>query len=138
MMTGTTIFDAMNYDGKKKYNPNEYTPFGQQADYAYNQGWLPIVTSNGATTYKNRYAGAFRPVMINNKPEGEIQIVGNKNGLFDVMIKNKKGETQFTIMKGQPFKAVDEYFRSNKNVIQQRADRIGQGQEHSSIFAYKQ
>lgn len=139
MFTGTNLFDALNHDGKKKYNQNDYAPFGTHSDYAYEQGWLPVVSSGGATTYKNRYAPAFSGVMINNKPQGELQIIGNKNGLFDVVVmNNKNGKVEHTIMKGQPYKAVDEYFRSNQNIINQRRNRLSQGQEGASIFSYRQ
>lgn len=115
-----------NEDGGKKklrYNPNDYAAFGEQADYAYDTGWLPEVQSGGATVYKNRYAPAFKPVMINGKPQGEMKIIGNKNGLFDVVIMKDDGNIQQTIMSGQPFNKVDDYFRNSKSVIQQRMDR---------------
>lgn len=117
-------FDNGNEDGNKlKYNPNDYAAFGDKADYAFQQGWQPVMQSGGATVYKNKYTPAFGKVMINNKPQGEVQIIGNKNGLFDVVIMKDDGNIQQTIMSGQPFNKVDDYFRSKQNVIQQRVDR---------------
>jgi hypothetical protein len=125
-------------DGSKpKYNPNHYQPFGEQADYAFKQGFVPISSSNdGAITYTNNYSPAFKNVMLNNgKPEGSIQAVGNRNGLFDVQIVDKDGKVEKLIMKGKPFSQVDKYFRGGDNVIQQRVDRINQAPTNQSQYA---
>ena len=110
-------------DTKRKYDPSAYAPFGEQADYAFNQGWMPIQSAGGATIYRNRYQPAFKGVMINGKPTGELQVIGNHNGLFDVVIRDADGSVKQTIMKSQPFNQVDNYFRNDKSIIQQRMDR---------------
>ncbi len=114
-------------DGNKpKYNPVDYAPFGQHADLAFSQGWRPVVSNKGATVYKNNYAPAFNGVMIDNKPQGHLEIVGNKNGLFDVRIADNDGKIHKVIMQGQPYEQVDNYFRNDKSLIQQRVNNIQQ------------
>ncbi len=113
-----------NDDGNKpKYNPNDYAPFGQHADYAAQQGWQKVSSNGGAITYRNNYSPAFSGIMVDNKPVGNMELVGNKNGLFDVQINKGDGKVQ-KIMVGQPFSQVDTYFRNNKSIIQQRMNRV--------------
>lgn len=132
-----SIFDANN-NGNSKYNQSDYTPFGNQADYAFQQGWLPVSTSNGATTYINKYNHAFNNnIPLDNGQKGSLQIVGNRNGLFDVIITDADGKPQQQIMKGQPFSQVDNYFRNASSVINQRVGRLQQGGDNSTILAYK-
>lgn len=123
----------MNFDnitppegGKRKYNPSDYVAFGDKADYAFQQGWQPSMQGDGgAIIYKNNYSPAFNGVLIGNKPIGRMELVGNKNGLFDVRIVNSEnGKIVQPIMKGQPFNVVDDYFRNSESVIQQRMNRV--------------
>jgi hypothetical protein len=109
--------------GKVKYDPNDYAPFGQHADYAAQQGWEKTDSNGGAVTYRNKYHDAFNNVMVNGKPQGSIELVGNRNGLFDVQLNQGNGKVQ-KIMTGQPFNQVDNYFRNQKSVIQQRMNRV--------------
>ncbi len=120
LATGKSLIDG----GKPKYNPNDYTPFGQHADYAFQQGWQPAMSNGGATVYRNGYDPAFKGVMIDNKPTGHLEIVGNRNGLFDVRIADEGGKVHQLIMQSQPFSQVDNYLRNGKSIIQQRMNRI--------------
>ncbi len=124
LATGRSIIDG----GKPKYNPNDYVPFGQQASYAAEQGWIPVTSNNGATVYKNGYDPAFQGVMIDGKPTGHLEIVGNKNGLFNVHIADQNGNVKQVIMASQPYAQVDNYLRNGKSIIQQRMNRIQQQQ----------
>ncbi len=128
--------EANPTDGGKKpnYNPNDYVPFGENAQMAHEQGWMPITSNGGAVTYRNQYAPAFNGVMIDNKPTGHLEIVGNKNGLFDVRIANEDGKVHKVIMTGQPFSQVDDYFRNNKSIIQQRMNRVQQDQNNNQPY----
>ncbi len=110
--------------GKPKYNPTDYAPFGQQADAAFQQGWIPVNSNGGATVYKNGYDPAFNGVMIDGKPTGHLEIVGNKNGLFNVHIADEKGNIKQVIMASQPYSQVDQYLTNGKSIIQQRMNRI--------------
>ncbi len=111
--------------GKPKYNPNDYTPFGAQADMAVQQGWIKDrPATGGAIIYKNNYDPAFSGVMIDGKPTGHLEIVGNKNGLFNVHIADQNGNVKQVIMASQPYAQVDNYLRNGKSIIQQRMNRI--------------
>ncbi len=124
LATGKSMVDG----GKPKYNPSDYAPFGEQASYAAAQGWMPVTSSGGATVYKNNYDSAFNGVMIDGKPTGHLEIVGNKNGLFNVHIADEKGNVKQVIMASQPYAQVDNYLRNGKSIIQQRMNRIQQQQ----------
>jgi hypothetical protein len=110
-------------DNKPKYNPNDYVPFGQHADYAFQQGWMPTDSNNGAVIYRNKYNNAFGNVITDGKPQGTIQLRGNRNGLFDVELDKGNGKVM-KIMTSQPFSQVDNYFRNQNSVIQQRMNRV--------------
>ncbi len=140
MLAKTNIFNASSTPTAPPptaANDPDYKPFGAQADYAFQQGWRPETNNAGQVTYRNMYNKGFNNVQLSNG-KGHLALIGNGNGTFDVVIRDENNKMQGNpIMKGQSYKTVDDYFRNANSVLQQRVTRLGQGQENSTILAYK-
>lgn len=109
---------------KRKVKPELYTPFGKSAQLAYDEGWYPISENRGQVTYGSEY-GLLNSVDLGaGKPKGRMSLVGNQNGLFDIVIQDEGMKEVFKIAHQIPFTEVDKYFTKQKNVIDERQKQV--------------
>ena len=109
---------------KRKVKPELYTPFGKSAQLAYDEGWYPISENRGQVTYGSEY-GLLNSVDLGaGKPKGRMSLVGNQNGLFDIVIQDDGMKEVFKIAHQIPYTEVDKYFTKQKNIIDERQKQV--------------
>lgn len=113
---------------------NRFAAWGHLGDVAQQQGWYPTRWNDDVTEYKSAYG------LLNSLPNGGyISLVGgNKNGVFDIHMKDKNGNITGTLLKGATPEQVQRYFTDTNmhkdnygnpigSVINQRANQIQAG-----------
>jgi hypothetical protein len=117
---------------KHKTNPDLYSPFGENAQLAYDEGWYPATgkTSSGQVIYNSDY-DLLNNVMTPRKSNkgipsagGRVQLVGNGNGIFDVNVTDVDGQIFKTLAKGVPFTEANKFITKPSNVVQGRSNQI--------------
>jgi hypothetical protein len=117
---------------KRKTNPDLYSPFGNDAQLAYDEGWYPATgkTSSGQVIYNSDY-DLLNNVMTPRKSNkgipaagGRVQLVGNGNGIFDVNVTDVDGQIFKTLAKGVPFNEANKFITKPSNIVQGRSNQI--------------
>lgn len=107
------------------FNPDNYKPFGKGAQQAYDEGWYPQLQGNGSTTYMNRYNTAFNKVYEpKDGSYNNVVLVGNDNGMFDIVMRDKNGNPVMNLAKGIPLDQVNQYFTNSHSTIANRNNSI--------------
>lgn len=111
------------------YHPELYTPFGDGAQRAFDEGWMPETDAiNGVTTYKNRYNTSFNSVHIPGQDsKGSVALMGSKNGLFDVVLRDGNKNIKQKILQGANMNQVDNYFKNYNSTTAHRVKSIEDG-----------
>jgi hypothetical protein len=100
---------------------NRFRAWGNLGSEAEKQGWRPDSFNNETTTYINNYDSGLNRVQLPDGSLGHIAIQGgNNNGLFSIMIRDKKGNVVKEINKGLNAKQVQDYLTSQNSTIAQR------------------
>jgi len=125
---------------------DRYTPFGDMAETFKGQGWIPERWNDEVTEYKSGY-GLLNSVEL---PSGKGYISirgGNTNGVFDILIKDAKGNVVQPILRGANVRQVNDYFTNYNaqnnyggqmgSVINQRANQIQANPNLQNTMAFK-
>lgn len=126
---------------------DRFSPFGELSQTFKSQGWLPETWNDESTEYRSRY-GLLNKVQLPGNQQGYLSIkAGNKNGIFDLVIKDAKGKPIQTLLKGTSAQAINNYFTNTNStdnygnqigsVINQRANQIGSSNSILNPIAYK-
>jgi hypothetical protein len=121
----STIEDKNKLTTEALKATNRFQAWGDHAADAQKEGWYPVSWNNETTEYRNQYNNQMNQVQLPNTNErGYISAIGGKNGLFDLVIKDPKGNTLQYIHKGVPVQTVRNYFTSPQSTIAQRVYSI--------------
>lgn len=126
---------------------DRFLPFGGMAETFKAQGWIPESWDDATTEYRSKY-GLLNKVQLPNNKQGYLSIKGgNKNGIFDLVIKDEKGKPIQTLLKSVPPQAINDYFVSTNaqdnygnqmgSVINQRANQIRSNPSILNTLAYQ-
>jgi hypothetical protein len=131
MFTGLLNGILNNDKGSTVNTVDRYSSFGDLADTFKQQGWQPERWNNDFTDFRSKYGLLNDVVLPEEKDKGYISIRGNKNGMFDLVVKKSNGEDyREAIAKGLNAQQVNDYFThyADKNnapsVINQRTNQL--------------
>jgi hypothetical protein len=122
-----------NTSGTATFHPEAYSSFGNKAQQAFDQGWMPATSDAQHTTYRNRYGLLNKVVVPGDTRPGSVGIISN-GSKFDVMAMNADGKPfGEKMVAGGSYDDVDHYFSSNGNVIGQRSNQILKTPDNTSV-----
>jgi hypothetical protein len=110
-------------------NVDRFRAWGDLSKVAQGQGWQPTSWNADTTTFINNYDSGLNRVQLPDGSLGHIAIQGgNNNGLFSIMIRDKKGNVVKEINKGLNAKQVQDYLTNQNSTIAQRQRSVERGQ----------
>jgi hypothetical protein len=109
---------------KSNFPISAYQPFGELDKTFQSEGWYPESTSQGQTTYRSGYNNAFNDVQVDANNKGHIALIGNKNGLFDIVIRDNQGNSKLTIAKQVSPNDVHTWVTKQGSLVDQRQNKV--------------
>ena len=89
-------------DGEKAKDVDQlYSAWGEVAKDAQTDGWYPAEVGGDTTVYRQKYDNRFNIVDIpGQKEKGHIAAIAGKNGKFDLVIRDAKGNVHQPLKTG--------------------------------------
>jgi len=108
---------------------NRFAAWGNLSDVAPKQGWYPVRWDNETTEYRNANQNLFNQVVLpGTNKRGYLSVTGgNKNGVFDLVVKDYKGNTIQPLLQKVPASQIDMYFRNANSTVAGRANSVAAG-----------